>query len=92
MNRNREIIRLHNQGISKSSIARSCECSRNTVASIISRAEDAGLSWPLPSDLSDGRLQTLLFPNSSLPTSRKTPDYDYVHKEMAKSVVTLSLL
>ena len=92
MNRNREIIRLHNQGISKSSIARSCECSRNTVASIISRAEDAGLSWPLPSDFSDGKLQTLLFPNSSLPTSRKTPDYDYVHKEMAKSGVTLSLL
>ena len=34
MTRYREILRLWDQGISKSSIAKSCECSRNTVSHI----------------------------------------------------------
>ena len=40
MIRYREILRLHNHGISKTGIAQSCECSRNTVAKVVQRAED----------------------------------------------------
>jgi len=46
MTKYREILRLWDQGISKSSIAKSCECSRNTVSSVISRAEEAKMRWP----------------------------------------------
>jgi transposase len=42
--------------------------------------------------MTDGKLQKLLFPSTALPTSRKLPNYEYLHKEMAKSGVTLSLL
>lgn len=88
----REILRLHNHGISQRSIAKSLECSRNTVASTLARAKDAGVEWPLPDSLSDGELRQTLFPEQELPASRKAPDFEYIHREMAKSGVTLSLL
>lgn len=88
----REILRLHNQGLSGRSIASTCECSRNTVAQTLKRATEANVSWPLPDGLSEADLIKLLFPERNLPSNRKQPDYDYVHKEMSKSGVTLSLL
>ena len=88
----REILRLSSQGISQRSIAVSCECSRNTVSSTLKRAEEYGISWPLPQDIADGDLIKLLFPSRVLPASRMLPDYEHIHKEMAKSGVTLSLL
>ena len=92
MIRYREILRLHSQGISKTAIARSCECSRNTVARVVQRAEEVGIVWPLDQELSDAKLQKLLLPQSDLPPLRQAPDYETVHKELAKSGVTLSLL
>ena len=92
MTKYREILRLHNQGISQRGIAASCQCSRNTVSAVIKRADECGISWPFQKDMSDGKLQDLMFPEKALPTSRKIPDCEYIHKEMAKSGVTLSLL
>jgi len=88
----REILRLSAQGISKRSIARSCDCSRNTVARVISQARQRQVEWSNISSLSDGEITKRLFPDLVQPCSRKTPDCDYIHKEMAKSGVTLSLL
>jgi len=92
MTKYREILRLHSQGISQRGIAASCQCSRNTVSAIIKRADECGISWPFQKDMSDGQLQELMFPEKALSTSRKVPDCEYIHKEMAKSGVTLSLL
>lgn len=92
MIRYREILRLHSQGISKTAIARSCECSRNTVARAVQRAEELGIVWPLDPEFSDAKLQKLLLPQSDLPPLRQAPDYETIHKELAKSGVTLSLL
>lgn len=92
MSKYREILRLNSQGISGRSIAISCECSRNTVAKTLKRAEESGISWPLPKNMSDEMLAKCLFPKQSNLSSRKLPDYEYIHKEMAKSGVTLSLL
>lgn len=88
----REILRLYSQGISRSSIAKCCECSRNTAVNVIERAKELGLSWPLPGNPSDVKVRKLLFPDAQQASTRKLPDYDYIHKEMAKSGVTLSLL
>ena len=88
----REILRLYSQGISQRGIASSCQCSRNTVSAVIKRADEIGISWPFEKEISNGQLQTLIFPEKDLPTTRKIPDCEYIHKEMAKSGVTLSLL
>ena len=92
MIRYREILRLHSHGISKTGIAQSCECSRNTVSKVVQRAEDLSIAWPLPPELNDAKLQKLLLPQTEMPASRKPPDYEAIHKELAKSGVTLSLL
>lgn len=92
MTQYREILRLHSQGISQRNIAASCACSRNTVSKIIQRAEELGIAWPLEKDLTDGELRQRLFAEVAQPPTRKRPDYEYIHREMAKSGVTLSLL
>jgi transposase len=88
----REILRLSAQGISQRSIARSCDCSRNTVARVMAQAQQRALEWSKIQDLTDGELSNLLFPNQIQPGSRKAPDCEYIHREMAKNGVTLSLL
>lgn len=92
MTKYREILRLHSQGISGRGIAASCQCSRNTVAVVLERAVEKGVSWPFDKDYSDGELQDILFPEKNNTASSKVPDGEYIHKELAKSGVSLSLL
>ena len=92
MTKYREILRLKSMGFSQRSIATSCQCSRNTVSNVLSRASQKGLTWPLPEDFAEGDLQHLLFPEKVQTSSRKTPDCEHIHRELAKSGVTLSLL
>ena len=88
----REILRLHNQGISQRGIAASCSCSKTTVNSILKKAQEEGLTWPLKAGMTDVALANILCPQKKDTKFRKQPDYEYIHKEMAKSGVTLSLL
>lgn len=92
MTKYREILRLHSQGISQRSIASSCQCSRNTVATVLNRAAFHELSWPVQKDTTDADLQNLLFPEKNISSNRRIPNCEHVHKEMSKSGVTLSLL
>ncbi|MEG0309225.1 MAG: IS21 family transposase [Clostridium sp.] len=92
MTKYREILRLHSQGISQRSIALSCKCSRNTVSSVVKRATSSEIFWPLPESISDNELARQLFPEKVVSPNRKLPDGEYIHREMAKSGVTLSLL
>jgi transposase len=87
-----EILRLSAQGISQRGIARSCDCSRNTVSRVLTQAQKQNLEWNKILNLSDGELYNLLFPVNIQAGSRKVPDCEYIHREMAKSGVTLSLL
>lgn len=88
----REILRLSNQGISQRGIAASCSCSRNTVAKVLKRAQEQSVGWPLKDDVTSGDLHRLLFGELTFPPLRKRPDYERIHRDMAKSGVTLSLL
>ena len=88
----REILRLASLGITKKDIASACSCSRNTVADVLKRAIGVGLSYPLSEDISDTALRQKLFEGQDGKPAYKMPDYDYVHREMAKSGVTLTLL
>lgn len=88
----REILRLHAQDLSNRGIASSCGCSKNTVGVVLKRAGEVGISWPLEKDMNDSELQGMLFPEKNKSDTRRKPDVSYIHKEMAKSGVTLSLL
>jgi transposase len=88
----REILRLSSLGIYKLDIAKSCGCSRNTVADIVKRAGEQGLDWPAARVLNNEQIAQRLFPRSQESAAYKMPDYEYVHREMGKTGVTLSLL
>jgi transposase len=92
MTQYREILRLHKQGISGRCIAASLSCSRNTVSAALKAAEELGIVWPLPDSVSDIELGKRLFPKNGVEINRKLPDFDYIHREMGRSGVTLSLL
>ena len=46
---------------SNRAIARSCSISHSTVAEYLRRAQEAGLSWPLPAGVGEDTLYELLF-------------------------------
>ena len=88
----REILRLSSLGLNNTQIAQSCACSRTTVIQTLRLAGEKGLSHPLPEGMSDKQIAEILFPSAQEPRTYKMPDYEYVHKEMQKSGVTLNLL
>ncbi|MFQ5346045.1 MAG: IS21 family transposase [Mariprofundus sp.] len=90
----KEILRLKwLNGTSARSIAKSCGIPRSTVGDCIQRANEAGLSWPLPEGMNDARLEQLLYPPSEpSPGQRPLPDPAYVHQELKRKGVTLFLL
>jgi len=95
MRKIKEVLRLKwVHQMSDRKIAQSCQLSRPAVAKFVSRAEQAGLSWPLPDTLTDAGLERLLFPSLRKPADqgRATPDFSGVHRELQKKHVTLFLL
>ena len=49
-----EILRLkHEVGLTNRQIARSCGLSHPTVSRYLERAQQAGLTWPLPEELDE---------------------------------------
>ena len=92
MTKYREILRLHSQGISGRNIAASLKCSRNTIRTVIIRASEEGIAWPLPDKMTDRVLEQTLFGKQSKSQKFKMPDLEYIHQELAKDSVTLTLL
>ena len=91
----REVLRLkHEVGLSNRAIARACRVSNSTVGEYVKRAEQAGLAWPLPDDLGEEELYRKLFPERENPkiAERPQPDWEMVHRELARKGVTLKLL
>ena len=89
----REILRLHSLGDSRRSIAQQVQSSRDTVESVITVAKAAGIFWPLDDDVTNQELQELLFPGKyALASPYTIPDYEWIHRELAKTGVTLTLL
>jgi transposase len=88
----REILRLSSLGINNTQIAASCNCTRPTVIRVLQRAKEIGLEYKQSVQLSDKELQQKLLPKVVSKPEYKMPDYEYVHKEMAKVGVTLNLL
>ena len=61
MRKIREVLRLRfDLRLSARQIAKSCNIARSTVSDYLFRARNAGLSWPLPAELDDTALESLL--------------------------------
>jgi len=88
----REILRLRSLGNSQRQIAASVHSSRDTVSDIFKLADQHNLVWPLESAMTDTALQTLFYPERIKKSGRREPDYGYIHNELAKEGVTLTLL
>jgi transposase len=88
----REILRLSALGLSQRTIAGSLSRSRDTVSAVLSRAAKLELQWPLPLELTDEELKKMLFPEKEKAESVRIPNCEYIHRELAKPGVTLTLL
>lgn len=89
----KEILRLHFEGrLSQRDIAASCHCAHSTVKRVLARAAELALDSSSLKELSDNLLAKMLYPKAILPRIQKEPDYAYIHKELARSGVTLTLL
>jgi transposase len=99
MRKLREVLRLRNElKLGYQQIGRSCAIAVSTVHKYLKRAEKAGVSWPLPEDWDEARVEAALFPETSTPSEppnavRALPDFTTIHKELQSDKhVTLQLL
>ena len=94
MRKIREVLRLAARGMSTREMASSLSIGRTTLREYVCRAHSAGLSWPLPDDLSDGDLERILFPRATdeVRGSYPQPDWACIHAELRRKGVTLALL
>ena len=95
MRKIREVLRLRfEQHLSLAKIAEACHIGIATVHEYLHRAQDAGLSWPLPPDWNDEQIEARLFP-LALPANaspRAQPDLAHVAQQLRRKGVTLFLL
>lgn len=93
MRKIKEILRLrYEKRLSHRAIGLACGIGCTTVREYVIRAQAAGLSWPLPSDLDEEGLEALLFPVVTTAEMRPLPEWSVVHRELRRKGVTLSLL
>lgn len=89
----REILRLHSKGHSQRTICSGVHCSDHTVRNVLQAAAAQGIEWPLDEDVTNADLEQLFFPDKyKTVSSYVEPDYQYIHRELAKPGVTLTLL
>ena len=89
-----EVLRLSAEGrYSHREIARIIHASPTTVGEIIRRAKLAGVSYPLPTSVSEQTLEALLYPVPAPSKSRRPePLWADIHRELRRKGVTLDLL
>ena len=91
----REIIRLKSSSVSTHEIARRLGLARSTVRETLTRAETAGLSWPLPEGMNDEALEAALYANRRSKRGHRRieePNWAGVHRELKRKHVTLLVL
>ena len=75
--------------------SRSREVARSAVSTVhkyLKRAEAAGVTWPLPEDWDEARLEAALFPRREPAAehnpARTPPDFAAIHEQLRSSIVT----
>ena len=89
----RKILMLRSMGCSQREMERSKIASRETSRAVFDAADRLGIQWPLDDDVSNADLEQLLFPDKYKNVRMYVePDYQYIHRELAKPGVTITLL
>ncbi len=94
----KDILRLkHQNQLSVREIAGSCGLPTSTVGDYLQRAQEAGLTWPLPEGITDAELSQRLLPPTTNSTAQSSPakplpDWATVHEQLRRKGVTLQLL
>jgi hypothetical protein len=99
MRKLREVLRLRVElKLGYQQIGRSCAIAVSTVHKYLKRAEAAGVSWPLPEDWDEARVEAAVFPPAASPAAapqpaRTPPDFAAIHEQLrSNKYVTLQLL
>ena len=68
--------------------------SKGSIINTVKRFHARGLSWPLPADMTDTQLESLMYSNSIKPLRARCPlpDCEYIQKELCRPHVTLQRL
>jgi hypothetical protein len=91
----REIVRLHQAGISTREIGIRVGVAASTVRLTMRRVAAAGLLEGIPAEQSDVALEKLLFTGSGKKTGHRRcadPDWAAVHQELKRKHVTLTIV
>lgn len=89
----KEILRLANEGTSQRQIATSVRSSRNKVSEVIIAMKNAGITWPPDESVTNEQIEAIPFPERlSAASMYLEPNYPYIHAELAKRGVSLTLL
>ncbi len=92
----REIIRLKfSAQVPTREIARRLGIAASTVRGTLGRFESAGLNWPLPSDMTDSKLEAALYSNRGTKQGHRRhaePDWPAIHRELKRKHVTLLII
>ena len=93
MTKYREILRLLSNKLKTDDIVQVCKVSKKTVIKVKKRAEELDINWLLNDDMTDEKLETILFPKPAKSASTKRmPDFDHVRKELLRNGVNKKLL
>ena len=88
-----EVLRLKFEvKLSHEKIAAATGMSKGAVTNYVQRAVQKELSWPLPAELDESRLEALLFRQAAPREHYAQPDYAVLHQELKRKGVTLQLL
>jgi transposase len=89
----KRILRLRAEGVSQRGIADVMGCSRNTVSAVFTAANAAGIGFEQVADFGADEVRHLLLPEPvKADSGRVAPDFEHVHRELARPSVTLLLL
>ena len=91
----REVLRLRTAGVGLNEIARRVGVAPSTVRLTLKRLASAGLSWPLPAEMTDSALETALFAAAGTKQGHRRhvePDWAEIHRELKRKHVTLTML
>lgn len=94
MRRLRDILRLKFEAkLPHRAIGQACAVSPGAVSIYVRRAQEAGLTWPLPEEFDDTVLEAKLY-HGPVPrkSARPSPDLATIHQEIKRPGVTLYLL
>jgi transposase len=95
MRKIRDVLRLtHELGLSVRQVSKATGVGKTAVGEFVARAKVIGITWPVPSEISDVELERRLFTPAGFhdhPT-RIVPDWAKVHEELKRRGVTRMIL